>query len=278
MVALRDVVEALKSFGLSGYEAGAYAAVLDLGACEANAVAQKADVPTGRIYDVLNGLVERRLLVVEGARPKRYRAVAPSAALAQLLAVRRREFDEQYASLTKRANELERRLEPRKRDAAAGTFYHVAVGETEARRFMAEKAREARKELLLTLRLERHMEVDEEVFAAYAEAAGRGVKIRALVPDADIPRILDSEYNDLIARTILPLLGETVDVRVVEGEQVPFAVVDREKAFVGVKNPLDPHAYFALVFVWDPAFAKDLADRFEKLWSTAGMDVADLAG
>lgn len=275
---MQDGTDDLKSFGLSGYEAAAYAAVLQTGPCEASAVAQRADVPTGRIYDVLNGLVEKRLLVVDSMRPKRYRAAPPAAALASLLHSQRREFEERYESLTKLASDLERRLAPRKRDAPTGAFYHVAVGETAARVHLAEKAREAKREILLTLQFERPLPVDEEVFGAYVEAADRGVSIRALVPDADIPKLLDSEYNELIARTILPKLGAGIDVRVLEGEATPFAVIDREKALIAVKNPLDPHAYFASVYLWDPAFAKDLAERFETLWREGAMDVGQMLG
>jgi len=77
---------------------------------------------------------------------------------------------------------------------------------------------------------------------------------------------------------MLPHLGKTLFVRVMEGEQVPFAVVDGEKALIGVKNPVDPKAYFATVFIWDPKFAAELSGRFEMLWNGAELDVASLVG
>ena len=32
----------------------------------------------------------------------------------------------------------------------------------------------------------------------------------------------------------------------------------------GVKNPVDPKAYFATVFIWDPKFAGELSARFDQ--------------
>jgi sugar-specific transcriptional regulator TrmB len=274
---VRDPVEELRAFGLSTYEANAYVAALTLGAAEASAIAQEGNVPTGRIYDVLNGLVEKRILLAEDGRPKKYRAVPPSEALSQLLAARKRDFDERYQGLTRVATDLERRMSPRKRDEGS-IFYRVLMGEEASRSFLAEKALEARKEIQLTLQFTRPMEVDEKVFAAYAAAAEQGVRVRAIVPDMDIPRLLESPYNELIARQIVPHLGRGIDVRVVDGAPHPFAIVDREKALVAVKNPLDAESYFALVYVWDPAFARELAGRFELLWSQGGVDVGDIAG
>ncbi|MHB8586767.1 MAG: TrmB family transcriptional regulator [Thermoplasmatota archaeon] len=274
---MRSPDEELRSFGLSGYEARAYTASLGLDAAEASDIAKRANVPTGRIYDILNSLVEKRLLIVQGGRPKRYVAAPPSEALAHLLSLRRREFDEEYEGLTRAATELERRMLPKKREASS-PFYRVMIGEQESRAFLAEKAHEARREIVLTLQFERYMPIDESVFSAYADAVARGVSVRALVRDEDIPRLLDSPYNDLIARTILPALGEGIDVRIVDRDQTPFAVVDQEKALVAVKNPLDSHAYFALVYVWDPAFARELSARFETLWAQGSLDMASIIG
>src|ERR1051325_5478162 len=71
----------LKGFGLSTYESAAYGSLLRLGQADANVVAHKAGIPFGRVYDVLNGLVERGLLTMHEGRPKTYHAVAPRAVM-----------------------------------------------------------------------------------------------------------------------------------------------------------------------------------------------------
>lgn len=269
--------EELKGFGLSTYEANAYAVLLRLGLADASTVAHKAEIPFGRVYDVLNGLVERGLLTMQDGRPKQYRAVQPRVAMSILLAQRKRELDERYSELTRLASDLEKRLSPKvKKDPSS--FYSASVGEEESRAFLVEKLAEATTSMDVNLEVQRYQPHDQELFDALVAAVDRGVRTRILVRESDIPNILDSPVNELIARSMLPHLGRSLFVRVMEAEQVPFAVVDGEKAIIGVKNPVDPKAYFATVFIWDPKFAAELAERFETLWNGAELDVATLVG
>ena len=272
-----EAAEELKGFGLSTYEASAYATLLRLGIADASLVAQKAGVPFGRVYDVLNTLVERGLLSLHEGRPKQYRAVQPRVAMSILLGQRKRELDDRYAELTRLASDLEKRLSPKvKKDPSS--FYSASVGETEARAFLMERLAEASVSMDVNLEVQPYRAEDKDLFDALVAAVDRGVQTRILVREADIPVILDSPLNDVIARTMLPHLGKRLHVRVIEGEQVPFAVVDKEKAIVGVKNPVDPKVYFATVYIWDPKFGAELGQRFEELWKSAELDVGELVG
>lgn len=272
-----DAAEELKGLGLSTYEAAAYASLLRLGTADASLVAQKASIPFGRVYDVLNNLVERGLLTLHEGRPKQYHAVQPRVAMSLLLAQRKRDLDERYAELTRLASDLEKRLSPKvKKDPSS--FYSASVGEEESRAFLIEKLAEAGASMDVNLEVQRYTPQDDALFDALVAAVDRGVETRILVREADIPNVLDSPLNETIARTMLPHLGKRLHVRVIEGEQVPFAVVDGEKALIGVKNPVDPKAYFATVFIWDPKFASELGARFEELWKSAALDVGALVG
>jgi sugar-specific transcriptional regulator TrmB len=267
----------LKGFGLSTYEANAYATLLRLAIADASTLAQKAEIPFGRVYDVLNGLVERGLLTLQDGRPKQYRAVQPRVAMSILLAKRKRELDERYADLTKLASDLEKRLSPKvKKDVSS--FYSTSVGEQESRAFLVEKLAEATTSMDVNLEVQRYQAQDEDLFRALVGAVDRGVRTRILLREADIPNILESPVNDQIARSMIPHLGKNLFVKVTEGEQVPFAVVDGEKALIGVKNPVDPKAYFATVLILDPKFAAELGGRFEALWKAAELDVSSLVG
>lgn len=272
-----EAAEDLKGLGLSTYEAAAYAVLLRLGQADASVVAHKADIPFGRVYDVLNSLVDRGLLTMQEGRPKRYQAVQPRVAMSVLLAQRKRELDDRYAELTRLASDLEKRLSPKvKKDPSS--FYSASVGQEESRLFLLEKLAEASQSMDVNLEVQPYTPQDDELFDALRAAVDRGVRTRILLREADIPNILDTPLSEVIARTMVPHLGKSLHVRVIEGEQVPFAVVDREKALVGVKNPADPKSYFATVYIWDPKFAAGLSDRFEELWRTAALDVGELVG
>lgn len=269
--------EDLKGLGLTTYESSAYAALLRLGVADASLVAHKAMIPFGRVYDVLNGLVDRGFLSLHEGRPKKYQAVPPRVAMSLLLAQRKRELDERYAELTRLASDLEKRLSPKvKKDPSS--FYSASVGQEEARAFLLERLAEASATLDVNLEVQPYTVADDELFGALQAAVDRGAHTRILVREADIPHILDSPLAEVIARTMVPHLGKRLHVRVIEGEQVPFAVVDGERTLIGVKNPVDPARYFATVYLRDPKFAAELAARFEELWGGAALDVAELVG
>jgi HTH-type transcriptional regulator, sugar sensing transcriptional regulator len=269
--------EELKGFGLSTYESAAYGSLLRLGHADASLVAHKAGIPFGRVYDVLNGLVERGLLTMHEGRPKTYRAIAPRVAMSLLLGQRKRELDERYQELTRLASDLEKRLSPKvKKDPSS--FYSASVGEAEARAFLLERINEAERSMDINLEVQPYRPEDKDLFDAFAAALDRGVVTRIVVRESDIPNIADTPITDEIAGRMLPHLGKALNVRIVEGDLVPFGVIDGEKAIIGVKNPVDPRSYFATVYLRDPKFAADLLARFDEMWKSAVLDAAEIVG
>ncbi|HET6403332.1 MAG TPA: helix-turn-helix domain-containing protein [Candidatus Thermoplasmatota archaeon] len=69
-------IQRLQDHGLTEYEARAYLALLELENSEASPIADLARVPRTKIYQALDGLESKKLLVVIPDRPKRYQ-VAP---------------------------------------------------------------------------------------------------------------------------------------------------------------------------------------------------------
>jgi sugar-specific transcriptional regulator TrmB len=82
-------IQQLTALGLNKYEACAYLALLGHHDSSAVEVADRAGVPRQRVYDVLESLRERGLIVLRDGRPTRYTARQPGIALAELLAARR---------------------------------------------------------------------------------------------------------------------------------------------------------------------------------------------
>lgn len=81
---MRDRRSILERLGLEGYAAKAYLALLELSSGSAKDVAERGDIPKGRIYEVLEELHRRGAVELLPEAPKRYRAV-PIAALYERL-------------------------------------------------------------------------------------------------------------------------------------------------------------------------------------------------
>jgi len=69
------VVEMLRDFGLSGYEARMYFVLLTLGEAKVTALTRRAYVPQSKGYEVLDRLIEKGFAEqIETEKPKKYRA------------------------------------------------------------------------------------------------------------------------------------------------------------------------------------------------------------
>jgi sugar-specific transcriptional regulator TrmB len=70
-----EIVEMLRDFGLSMYEAKMYFTLLTVGEAKVMTITRKASIPQSKAYDVLDSLREKGFVELsEAERPKRYRA------------------------------------------------------------------------------------------------------------------------------------------------------------------------------------------------------------
>jgi sugar-specific transcriptional regulator TrmB len=88
-----DAVDALKSLGLTTYEARVFVALQKLGAGTASEVADIAEVPRSQVYGAAEDLEGRGLVDVEQSNPTRYRPVGVEEARERLYRQLRSESD-----------------------------------------------------------------------------------------------------------------------------------------------------------------------------------------
>jgi len=94
-----DAVEALRTLGLSNYEAQVFVALQEIGGGTAQDVSEVSDVPRSQVYGAADDLAKRGLAEVVESSPKSYRPVELSTAR-QLLSERlERETDRAFEHL-----------------------------------------------------------------------------------------------------------------------------------------------------------------------------------
>src|SRR3989344_9580962 len=81
MVVSQKVLDALRDIGLNLYERKLFAALLARGTSTAGELAEIANVPRSRSYDVLESLAAKGFLVAQNSKPLRYVAIDPQEAL-----------------------------------------------------------------------------------------------------------------------------------------------------------------------------------------------------
>ena len=92
-------VPQLTSLGLKKYEARAYLALLGHEKSSAVEVANRAQIPRQRIYDVLASLLDWGIVETTDGRPIRYTARHPAVALPSILELRRSQQLAEYERL-----------------------------------------------------------------------------------------------------------------------------------------------------------------------------------
>lgn len=81
MVVSQKVLDSLKDIGLNLYERKLFVALLARGTSTAGELAEIANVPRSRSYDVLESLAGKGFLVVQNAKPLKYVVIKPKEAL-----------------------------------------------------------------------------------------------------------------------------------------------------------------------------------------------------
>lgn len=98
----------LGKLGLTEYEAKTLSTLFMLREADSPELARVAQVPKTRVYDVLDALVEKGLVVKMSTRPKKYRALAPTEALQKLVDDKQNELQKWKTDAQLLGKELEK--------------------------------------------------------------------------------------------------------------------------------------------------------------------------
>jgi len=259
----------LRDLGLSEYEARAYRSLLRTGPTTAKELSRTSEVPMGRIYDVLNGLEQHRLVRSQAAgRPKKYVAVEPEVALDRLLASKKEELNakaKQYESVVDTLVDEMDSGEP-----VDDQFWTAAVGPDETLDLLCERISAAEDELIYVAGSPASgidlQEASSRLTTQLEAALDRGVDIELLITPSVVTKIPErnvaqhhnqlEEYDNFAVRTL-----DTVDWT--------FTLIDRIEVCIAVPNPMDPNQSFAMIDLKDTAFTGDLREEFQTRWEQA---------
>jgi sugar-specific transcriptional regulator TrmB len=264
------MMDLLEDLGLTAYEAKALGHLILQGETTAPDLSHSTGIPFGRVYDTLNALVAKSLVDVAAGRPKKYSAVPVDTIPRRLLAAERIRLQGQDELAAAKADQLVQQMASvAPAHGMSRESYGITLGEDSARRFLIEATHSARETVIAYLAFDELHDDDLALFEAFRTAVGRGLHTKVLLRAKDVDYLLTTPYVDDVLDAMLPHLGETLQVRLTEEQAVPFAALDGERAMLGVKNPLAPAAYFAVIHVEDKAFAEGLGSKFESMWQEA---------
>jgi HTH-type transcriptional regulator, sugar sensing transcriptional regulator len=247
----------LVSLGLTSYEASAYVALTRRHVATGAEVARLSGVPRQRIYDVLDGLVERGLATVKPGRPLRYTAVEPEAAVTVLLSARRAEV----ARLEDEAAQAIALLTPayaEGRSASDPLDYIEVLREPAAiaTRFTELQAGATREILVFT---KPPYAVEPAQNVAGLELVARGVEARSVYER--------SVYEDESAvEAVRSFVGAGEQARVVDELPLKLVLIDERVAVFTMEDPVGGATNITIMIVEHPGLARLLKLAFERVW------------
>lgn len=262
-------MNSLRDLGLSSYEDRAYRALVRLGGGTAAAVVEESGVPTGRIYDTLNGLESRDLVRVQTERePKQYVPVEPTIAVDRLIEKRTAELEDRIESYKAHRSTILEQL------GDIGTltesFWTAAVGPDEVVTLLLERIEAAEDHVVIVSDVVPvHFDVEHQgtdFLDRLLDAMRREVTVSVLLQDDVFTQMQHSFDDDIIQMTLEKGLFE---LRITEQIFDTFHLIDGAEVCLEVTDPLNPRRVIAMVDLRNQAFARRIGTGFQEAWETA---------
>ena len=240
-----EINELLLQLGLTEYESKTLSTLFKLGESEAPAISRLAQVPKTRVYDVLNKLVEKNMVIEIRGRPKKYRSVEAKKALDNLLVEKQRELKE----LQNRAAELKSSLSAPDAKEQAGKTVMRVKNRHDFERILAQEIVKAKNSLV-----------------GFAEATDKEHVLREAIEKAKqrnvSVKILNSFSTDWVRKTAHEArqLGHGLNAFIIDGKKVVLALSDFKR---------EKQEYHFAIFRQHKPIANALQHYFDKCWQQA---------
>jgi len=283
---LNEIEEFLKSLKLSNYEIRVYLALIKADSLNAKELSRKADVPSGRIYEVLEELKEKGLVEIQHSRPKLYKAISPNLVFQSLINQLKADKKKKIADLYDQATVLESKIDKSKfwvKQEPSGIFWSTAFGAEPVMSLVTKRINELHEEYLMTAFLTedtlRVLPYGKSLFMGILNAIKRGVKVKILWSFEFDERPLSDDLKEKNYALYYKLLVKLENLYGIShqmgGLKVRFVhrklptyydIFDKNRVLIKLQNPVKPSQIFACLNVLDPNLAEQLREKYLALW------------
>lgn len=284
---LSEIDDFLKSLKLSNYEIRVYLELVQTDeTLNARNLSLRAEVPSGRIYEVLEELNQKGLVEIQQSRPKLYKAISPNSVFQSLINQLKAENKKRIADLYVQATVLESKIDKSKfwvKQEPSGIFWSTAFGAEPVMSLVTKRINELHEEYLMTAFLTedtlRVLPYGKSLFMGILNAIKRGVKVKILWSFEFDERPLSDEQKEKNYALYYKLLVKLenlygishqmggLKVRFVH-RKIPtyYDIFDKNRVLIKLQNPVKPSQVFACLNVLDPNLAEQLREKYFALW------------
>jgi sugar-specific transcriptional regulator TrmB len=251
-----------RELDLSPYEARTFLSILTLGPMSPSEIAQRADIPRPRIYDVLRSLVQKGLLMEQSGKRSIYAPIEPSEALRSLLteieAENSRRLEERRKIVRILSTQLSQIYEKTKHLKSEESKVWFTQRDTAFISIYAEAIRNCEKDILIASTSPTAPE--KEILAAVKYALKKGKSIRVVRQITELWAIQDLEDYEMYIKA-----GS--QVRYLDIKEIPlrFMIFDDRDVILVFPSETGSTTLEAL-WLRIPPLARILHQQFEELW------------
>ena len=237
-----NVTNLLERLGLTEYEAKALDALFKLQEAQAPSISRHAQIPKTRVYDVLDRLVKKNVLIEIFGRPKKYRVIEPQKALNLLLEQKTNEIKR----MEKEAQKVMSELSVSRKDSSAEKVLKVKT-ESDFVKILANEIENARKSVVGFTKM------GSSIKNVLSDAAGKNVDIK----------ILNTSSLDESELKQLGIAGKNFT------HDLNAYIIDKKKLILAINDfkKQSPDYHFT---VWhNREMVEMVASYFDKCWKKA---------
>ena len=216
-----ESIELLEQLGLTEYEAKTLSTLFRLKETEAPEISRLAQVPKTRVYDVLERLTKRGLVIEIYGRPKKYRVMEPETVFEELINGKKAEIKglEEKARLVKNLFGNVKLSEEE-----SGEKVMKVKDKTDFLRILAQEIDSAKSEVVAFSKLDENQAILKE---ALHNALERNVNVKML---SKVPKSLSAEAR-LFSKNGMSLRDHDhgMNAYIIDGKKVILALSDFSK-------------------------------------------------
>lgn len=262
----QELVSALQSLGLTEYETRTYMSLLSLGIADARTLCSDSDVPSSKIYSIMNKFQLMGLAVIQQSKPVKFKALDPSIGLTKMIENREKEVNSLKETLPLLQSELgEIFASVDKRFGRDKTFFNLEFGmKNHIQKHLLHLAN-ARSEILSYF---------EATCLNGARIYGQAVKhdiVRNIIGNGVRSKIIFGVKDRRLIDGFVKGLPDykNIQIRVTEQIHAPFHIVDARSVIAVIDNPLFKDGRIASLYAMDSSLAKELHEGYRTLWAAA---------
>lgn len=289
---LEEIREFLKNSYLTTYEINTYLSLLRSDDLTARELSESSEVPIGRIYEILEELKSKGMILLQDSRPKKYRSIPFNVAFKNLIAYLESKNKNKISYLYNQAQTLETKIYESDlliKKEQSKTFLATSFEAKSILLLYSKTLQEIQEELLITGFINENtlkvLPYGELIYKGIYNALQRGVRIKYLWSFEYDKRPLTEDiiinakelYSNLLT-SLKDLFNLTPEIRGFEMRyiytRIPsyYDIFDRKRILFKLQDPSKSYEIFSCLNILYPLLAEELRKTFLRVWELEAME------